>query len=248
MCFFSTKPDIIGFTIDEKDTMTQIKNIARFTTPVKLPIFSTTQDTKENSPVKKKTLPEILVKLNEERHATKETMLDFIELVLTESEQPLTVNELTTKVSADLDRVYDPNPIRLFLKELEAAGRVSSRVETNKERSVRAAGKKVRNLNAALWWAPAGEVPERTVTEAVPGVILTDESGRKPGKKISKLLKVKSITPVETPAIAVENPIIDYVVEKLVAERTAGLQEELARTKAELESIKELIRSAVNKA
>lgn len=228
--------------------MTQIKNIARFTTPVKLPVFSTTQDLKENSPVKKKTLPEILVRLNEERHATKETMLDFIELVLSESEQPLTVIELATKISNDLERVYDPNPVRLFLKELQASGRVSCRIETNKERTVRAAGKKVRNLNAMLWWAPAGRVPERTVTEAVPGVVLTDESGRKPGKK-NKTLPSADTSPLAAPAtITAGNPIIDYVVEKLVAERTAGLQEELARTKAELESIKELIRSAVNKA
>ena len=248
MYFLWTKPDIIGFTTDEKDTMTQIKNIARFTTPVKLPVFSATQNLNESSPVKKKTLPEFLVKLNEERHATKETMLDFIEMTLEESEQPLTVNELTTKISNDLEKAYDPNSIRLFLKELEASRRVSSRVETNKERTVRAGGKKVRNLNASLWWAPAGEVPERTVTEAVPGVILTDESGRKPGGKNNKIFTKTPPVETMTPAITAGNPIIDYVVEKLVAERTAGLQEELAKTKAELDTLKEIIRSAVNKA
>ena len=41
------------------------------------------------------------------------------------------------------------------------------------------------------------------------------------------------------------NPIVDYLVEKLVRERTVAIQEELAQTKAELEDLKKLIRSAL---
>ena len=52
----------------------------------------------------------------------------------------------------------------------------------------------------------------------------------------------------DTPALEgspLSNPIVDYLVEKLVSERTAQLQEELARTKVELEDLKKLIRSAL---
>ena len=219
--------------------MAKISQIARFTTPVKLEL-------PENAPVKKRTLPEILVKINEERHATKETLLEYIELVLIESDQPLTVIELAAKVSQDLGKRYDPNTIRLLVKELKEAGKVSFRIESVDERRVRANGKKVRNLVATLWWAPAGEVPQRTVTEAVPGVVLTDESGRKQGTPNSKLKKIfpKTKDAPET-TIPVANPVVDYLVEKLVRERTVAIQEELAQTKAELEDLKKLIRSAL---
>ena len=219
--------------------MAKISQIARFTTPVKLEL-------PKIAPVKKKTLPEILVKLNEERHATKETLLEFIELVLTESNQPLTITELTTKISQDLDKKYDPNSIRLLVKELHEQGKVSCRIESTDERRIRANGKKVRNLVATLWWAPAGEVPQRTVTEAVPGVVLTDESGRKQGTPNSKLKKIfpKAKDAPET-IMPAANPIVDYLVEKLVRERTVAIQEELAQTKAELEDLKKLIRSAL---
>ena len=221
--------------------MAKISQIARFTTPVKLEL-------PKIAPVKKKTLPEILVKLNEERHATKETLLEFIELVLTESNQPLTITELTTKISQDLDKKYDPNSIRLLVKELHEQGKVSCRIESTDERRIRANGKKVRNLVATLWWAPAGEVPQRTVTEAVPGVILTDESGRKQGTPNKLLRNTPPRFGEDTPALEgspLSNPIVDYLVEKLVSERTAQLQEELARTKVELEDLKKLIRSAL---
>ena len=226
---------------DEQQPMAKISQIARFTTPVKLEL-------PENTPVKKRTLPEILVKINEERHATKETLLEYIELVLIESDQPLTVIELAAKVSQDLGKRYDPNTIRLLVKELKEAGKVSFRIESTDERRIRANGKKVRNLVATLWWAPAGEVPQRTVTEAVPGVILTDESGRKQGTPNKLLRNTPPRFGEDTPALEgspLSNPIVDYLVEKLVSERTAQLQEELARTKVELEDLKKLIRSAL---
>lgn len=219
--------------------MPKISQIARFTTPV--PMFTQKTEMTPNSD-KKKTLPDVLARLNEERHATREVFLELIELALVESEQPLTVVELTAKLSNELNKKFDANVIRLLLKELETAGKVSHRVESNKERTVRAAGKKVRNLNAALWWAPAGEVPERTVTEAVPGIILTDESGRKAGS----IFKSKKHTVVEPEAASpMNNPIVDYLVEKLVEQRTQALQEELTKTKEELEALKSIIRSAV---
>lgn len=229
--------------------MPKIGQIARFTSPVTTPILSSTNlETNETTPVKKKTLPEILVKLNEERHATKETLLEFIELTLIESEQPLTIIELATKISNDLGRHYDPNTVRLLVKELRDAKKVSARIESTDERRIRANGKKVRNLVATLWWAPAGEVPRRTVTEAVPGVILTDESGRKRGSTGARK-NLKDMFPNPSAAgenpLSAPNPIVDYLVEKLVAERTAALQEELNKKNAELEDLKKLIRLAV---
>lgn len=240
--------------------MPKIGQIARFTTPVKLPVFSSTNlETNETTPVKNKTLPEILKKLNEERHATRETLLEYVELVLTELDQPVTTYELSVKLSNDLGKKYDPNSVRLLLKDLLLMKKVAYRVESSDERRVRADGKKVRNLVATLWWAPFGEVPARTVCEVVPGVILTDESGKKPGsivkhKNITKKIfldrenaeAVASDTPSSLDAGSLSgNTVVSYLVDRLVEERSAGLRQELEDTKAELEALKKIIRSAV---
>jgi hypothetical protein len=96
-----------------------------------------------------------------------------------------------------------------------------------------------------LWWAPAGEVPERTITEAVPGIILTDTSGRKPGVRNSKNRKIVKQEITQSNEELSKSPVIDYLIEKLVTERTSSLQEELAATKAELELLQRKIRNLV---
>ena len=170
-------------------------------------------------------------------------LVDLIAIIIEESTQPLTTIEITKLIETKLGKTLDVNQVRLYLVELNKQGRVSSRAETQKERVVRANGLKVRALQAMLWWAPAGEVPERTITEAVPGIILTDTSGRKPGVRNSKNRK---IVKQEITQSASENiGLMILAIEKLVAERTSSLQEELAATKAELELLQRKIRNLV---
>ena len=221
--------------------MPKIKHIARFTTPVDLNIRQQTNE-KETTPVRTRHLPEKLRKLIEERSAQHRTFVDLIALFLEEADQPMTATEVSKLVELKLNKVVDSNIIRTHLQQLNEQGRVSHRVETTEERKIRADGKKVRALHAQLWWAPAGEVPARTKTEAVPGVVLTDKSGRQTGTKNKK--KVDEVELVDVSSTS-QNPVIDYLVNKLVEERVRGIQEELDTTKEELDRLRKKLKSLV---
>ena len=224
--------------------MPKIKHIARFTTPVDVtvtqPILQATNE-RETTPIRRK-LPEKLRSHIEQLQKDHELLLDLVALILEESEQPLTVVEITRLIEIKLNKTIDSNSVRVYLQKLCDANRVSCRIETSQERSVRAAGSKVRALHATLWWAPAGEVPERTITEAVPGIILSDKSGRQPGSKNKKSVELVEVVSEEQIS---KNPVIDYLIDKIVSERTSSLQEELAATKQELERLQRKIRNLV---
>lgn len=221
--------------------MPKIKNIARFTTPVDLNIRQATNE-KETTPIRTRRLPEKLRVFAEQRSAEHKTLIDLICLYMEEATQPLTALEVSALIEQKLGRKIDDNTIRLYLQELQSDNRVSSRVETSDERKIRANSSKVRALHARLWWAPSGEVPARTITEAVPGIILSDKSGRQPGKKnrnIQAIEIVEASTPVS------QNPVIDYLVNKLVEERTRSIQDELTATKEELDHLRKKLKSLV---
>lgn len=195
-----------------------------------------------------KKLPDKLRQIVDRRTEEHNTLVDLIALLLEESTQPLSVVEVASLIEQKLGKATDPNLARIYLQQLEKQGRVSHRVETTKERQIRANNQKVRALHAQLWWAPAGEVPERTVTEAVPGVVLTDTSGRKPGtsNKSKSSKKDRSVELVEIdPATVSTNPVIDYLVNKLVEERTRVIVDELNTTKEELDRLRKKLKSIV---
>jgi hypothetical protein len=227
--------------------MPKIKHIARFTTPVELsssqPILQATNE-QETTPIRR-SLPEKLRRHIEQAKSDKVLLVDLIAIILEESAQPLTTIEIAKLIETKLGKSLDVNQVRLYLLELNKQGRISNRAETQQERVVRANGLKVRALQAILWWAPAGEVPERTITEAVPGIILTDTSGRKPGVRNSKNRKIIKQEITQSNEELSKSPVIDYLIEKLVAERTSSLQEELAATKAELNLLQRKIRNLV---
>ena len=221
--------------------MPKIKHIARFTTPVDLDIRQQTNE-KETTPIRNRKLPEKLRKIIDERSAEHKTLVDLIALLLEESTQPMTAIEIARLIEIKLDKKVDSNIARVYLQQLEKQGRVSHRVETSQERKIRANNEKVRALHAQLWWAPAGEVPARTITEAVPGVILSDKSGRQVGSKNKK--KEDSVELVDVSSSSA-NPVIDYLVNRLVEERTRAIQEELATTKEELDRLRKKLKSLV---
>lgn len=221
--------------------MPKVRHIARFT-PLQQKNKEILQATNEKETTPVRTIPDKLRARIEELRKDHVLLLDLIALSLEEASQPLTVIEATALIEQKLNKQIDPNTVRVYLQELETAGRVSSRTETSQERLVRAGGQKARALYAKLWWAPAGEVPERTITEAVPGVLLVDVSGR-PSKPRRR--KEEPVELVDVSEISSKNPVIDYLIEKIVAERTSSLQEELAATKSELERLQRKIRSLV---
>ena len=216
--------------------MPQLKHLARFTTPVNL----NSNDTKD-TPITNQTY----VSVN-----------TAVYHVLTHSTQPLSVIEIAEAASRYAGRAFGEMHIRTELKALLAKRLISGRKETREEQLVRADGARMPNVPATLYWSPAGPVPARTVAEAVPGVKLYSETGtparkvyKYPTKKIQRQhleaqiveTQLVDVTPVPTSS----NQVVDYLIEKMVAERTADLQAKLDVANAKLAKLEELFKSAL---
>jgi len=213
--------------------MPKLKHMARFTTPVSL---NDTKDTPITSMVK----PTL-------------TFTESVRAILASQTQPLSVIEITELVSRETQHAYDETYIRLALKELINSGKASSRKETHEERRVRAQGEDARSLRATLFWSPAGIVPPRTIAEVVPGIALYKPetyTARKiykyPTKKIQRAhLNAQLVEVTPLPVAVSSNQVVDYLIEKMVAERTADLQSQLDAANAKMAKLQELFKSAL---
>ena len=214
--------------------MPKIIQVARFTSPAVLNPF--TQEAKE-----KPVTP------------TTTTLTELIFNILEESKQPLSNMEITEVVSRIRGRAHDQSQVRLSVKQLLGAGRISGRIETHGERLVRSNGRtpsgNVRSRAAELYWAPAGTVPARTVTEAIPGVSLYDTTST-PARKIYRYKTkrhaqaMQEIEATGKPA-GPSNEVIDYLIEKMVEERTVNLQRQLDEANAKLAKLQEIFKSSM---
>ena len=215
--------------------MPKLKDIARFTTPVNI-------NDERTLPITSMVKPGL-------------TFTETVRSILGRQTQPLSVLEITELVSRETKRPYDETYIRLALKELQGAGKVSSRKETSQERAIRGGGADsgtgARSMRAALFWSPAGIVPQRTVAEAVSGLTLFKPeqfTARKIYKYSTKKVQrehldaqLNSIAPVPTNS----NAVVDYLIEKMVTERTAEIQSQLDAANAKLAKLQELFKSAL---
>lgn len=215
--------------------MPRIISVARFTSPPK-------QTTKETP-------------INTAATSSVQTFRSSLEATLKNSQQPLTVTEITELMSRTTGKAHTEAYVRLEVKALEDKGLASSRKETEAERQVRAGGKLVRSPLATLYWVPAGLVPKRTVTEAVPGFSLSPDKPQEVSfkrykyntKRHKKRMddEVELVDISEPYAVPSQNQIVDMLIEKIVAERTAELQSQLAAKEAELTKLKDFLKSAL---
>ena len=216
--------------------MPKLKHMARFTTPVNL------NDAKDTTI----TTPPTIIK-------APPIFIEIVRSILAQQTQPLSVIEVTELVSRETKRSYDETYIRLALKQLSDAGQVSSRKETNEERNIRAEGTAVRSMLATLFWSPAGVVPPRTVAEAVPGMTLykpesftARKTYKYPSKKQRHTAAMAKVQLVDvTPAPTNSNSVVDYLIEKMVAERTADIQSKLDAANAKLNMLQDLFKSTL---
>jgi len=218
--------------------MPQLKHLARFTTPVNL----NTSDNKD-TPINTKT------NINTTVNAA-------VYHVLTHATQPMSVIEIAEAASRYSGRPFGEMHVRTQLKDLIEKRLVSGRKETREEHILRADGERMSTILATLYWAPAGPVPARTVVEVVPGVKLYSETGtparkvyKYPTKKVQRehlqaqLVETQlvDVTPMPTNS----NQVVDYLIEKMVAERTADIQAQLDAANAKLAKLQELFKSAL---
>lgn len=212
--------------------MPKLKHMARFTTPVNL------NDTKD-TPINTNT-------------PAMPTVRQSVLQVLTASSQPLSIIEIAEAASRFANRAYGEMQVRIEVKALVASKLISGRKETREEQAIRAEGGRAPNILATLYWAPAGVVPARTVAEAVTGLRLYSQTGpvarkvykyptRTHARRVQEV-ELVDVTPVLAPS---SNSVVDYLIEKMVAERTADIQSQLDAANAKLAKLQELFKSAL---
>ena len=200
--------------------MPKILQVARFTTPVK--IEEAKNITWQDAHVKQEP-----VSLSSAQSKIMDALGKFSE--------PLT----TAEIAACMNLKNSSN-VRPTILELMKLGLVFVREETAEERSARAGGRPVRRGMAAYLHSTSNPVPSRTTAELVPGVTFIDRTGI-PWTKTKKEKKQSSLPTTDVS----QGQMIDYLVQKIVDERTAEIQKELDATKAELQRLRDFLKSAI---
>jgi hypothetical protein len=217
--------------------MPKIQNVARFTTRVKpTDAFFQSLAPKEETVVQEPQAP-VLTRL----------ALEVLEQMQTQS-QPLSVTEITDLLTQKLERKFHDSAVRYALADLLECGKLFERTENTDERAIRADGGKIRNIRAKLY-SIQNPVPPRTVLEAVPGSLLHDSFGVPWSKKKAKakadiILEEVDVVSFPTASMA-GSPVIDMLIEKIVAERTKEVVQELEKVQTELARLKDFLKSAL---
>ena len=174
----------------------------------------------------------------EETSKQHNALRDIVQIAVRQFDQPISAYEAAAFVNSQLEENYHPTTIRGILIELAESGKLLSRTETSAERRVRSGGLTPVGPVAALFFKPeAGEVPERTETEIVEGVVLTSAAQRVRRASKKQARRKSSKQPAgevksSKPTGNMETSTIDFLIEKLLQERTADLEFELAKANA----------------
>ncbi len=204
--------------------MPKILQVARFTTPINI------EKDKNNIVWQDAHTKKEPVSLSSAQSKVMDALGKFSE--------PLTSFELAAYLN-----LKNSSNVRPAILELMKLGLVFVREETAEERSARAGGKPVRRGMAAYLHSTISPVPSRSSAELVPGVIFVDRTGI-PWTKTKKEYKEKkqsSLLATDTS----QGQMIDYLVQKIVDERTAEIQKELDATKSELQRLRDFLKSAI---
>jgi len=161
--------------------------------------------------------------------------------------EPVTVSEMTTYIGRELQRELNDFTARDAMRTLAAEGKLAQRVETDDERRLRFNGKTVFAGNATLYYPTifGDTVPTRTVVSIAPGIEIkgrTTAWGRPVGSTGKKRIAARGATPKVTGLTGrVDKDAMDFLIEKLVAERTKKLQHELEQARTQLAEIRKLL-------
>jgi len=187
----------------------------------------------------------------QQRSSNRKVVIALIHELMLDQAQPLTVPEVRElAVQAGLSAGYSKFDLALtrqFVNQLVADGLLHARVETDAERHLRSGGKPTAGKNATLYSA-ADPVPARTQKLAVPGVRLRTVDDRQPRKpkarkrgrpkgSLNRPKPAASVLPVAAarPPVA-DSAMVDLLLERLVADRTADLAARLRDAEARAQS------------
>ena len=171
----------------------------------------------------KRQMPPKFAALVEQRRMEGATTRSLLKAIVEKSDQPLSAAEVRFRFNKATGKNIDIPRVNMYLNLLVKAKQLSSRVETEQERTTRADGKPVRGMLARLYSA-GSSVPKRTKT--LDDIILGDgKATPESQRKASKRWHEKSRTQPAGQYILTE-------VERVVSERN-----ELRARVAQLESI-----------
>ena len=173
-----------------------------------------------------------------------------------EYDEPLSVIEVTSHINNTLDLEYSQQTVKYSLDSLVKAGDVLMRKERPDERLVRANGKLVTmNKPANIYFRKGIGIPHRSTPILVPGVALrgpgdsisATKRGRTKAQRQESRAKAKSpaFLPIQevtgTPRPAPDLAALDFMIEKLVSERTAELQKKLDEANSKIAEFRKLL-------
>ena len=162
-----------------------------------------------------------------------------------EYDEPMSVVEVTAHINNTLGTDFNEPLVRYNLDVHVKEGDILVRKEQEQERLLRADGiKPTMNKLAFMFFRKGIGIPFRTTVELVPGVILKGPSSpRAPKSTSTKAFNPKATAEqvLGTPRPSSENAALDFLIEKLVAERTADIQKKLDDANEKLAQFKKLL-------
>jgi len=218
--------------------MTKIRDMARITpykkaTTTPMPTPATTKHNNANNPGFKKFLAE--------RHSEQLSLQDIIQVALEELQEPVSTQEMQMYLKNEASIEIVDHRVKYALEQLVLAHKIAVHLESPDERKLRANGANTSPKPAYLF--NSGSTPRtRTVASVVEGYKLFDvgagaksRAGR-PRKNVAKPIGAPDISRTSEQGSA-----IDYLIEKIVAERTKDLQAQLNEANAKLAQFKKLL-------
>jgi hypothetical protein len=226
--------------------MTKIRDMARITPykkattiPMSTPAITNTKYNNANNPGFKKFLAD--------RHVEQLNLQDIILVALEELQQPVSTLEMQHYLKAEGNIDIISHRVKYALDQLVASQKASAHLESVEERKLRADGAHVTSKSAYLF--NSGSTPRpRTVAQVVAGYRIFDvAAGAKARAGRPRKARVNTSKPIGAPDIQRTQPsvdqgsAIDYLIEKIVSERTRDLQAQLNEANAKLAQFKKLL-------
>jgi hypothetical protein len=152
---------------------------------------------------------------------------------------PAAAIEIKAHLNSELDKDYSLERVRYALSALLDTRTIFSRPETHAERSLRFVDGRKPLGHCADLYSISNPVPERTQA-AVPGTEMTGPTKKRgPNKNTKKRTPVAASVPQSQQASTQD--ALDFLIGKLVEERTQEIQAKLTAAEAKLAKLRALL-------
>lgn len=168
---------------------------------------------------------------------------DIVRLIVSGSDQPLTVMEIVRFFEIIDEREIHPTYVSQIANKLVDAGVFSVRVETELEHALRGG---YGNKHALLYWGQPGGVPTRTKGTIIDGVSTQNKIVKRNKKRRAKSVKASKKTYKETSGLVAtrndETGAISAMIEAYVSARTEALQNRVVELETKLAQMRTLLK------